>query len=230
MEICELGSAFGGHWLQFPWQAATMFAVSRHESGAKCSSYATAKRTQLLSVVWQEKTNRGGSSSLNKNVTRLPHGVWKANLVQTGSQAVEPSLYCLSASFQLKDSSCYRLGASSVVVYWAQEESGSSSPSPTSTLSPVIPSEHTFSICVPFSLTSSDLSFCGALADWVFIGLWIKPTEQLYCIQVMQRLYSTVRSHLSCLSDTVSVSSLPNSSIGRFSAVSLFFKSSSSFF
>lgn len=226
MEVCDLGSAFGGHWLQFPWQAPTMFAVSWHESGAKCSSYATASRTQLSSVVWQEKTNRGGSSSLNKNATRLPHGIWKANLVQTGSQAVERGL---SASFQLKDSSCYRPGASSVVVYWAREESGSSSPSPTSTLSPIIPSEHTFSICVPFSLTYNDLSFCGALADWVFIGLWIKPTEQLYCIQLMQRLYSTVRSHLPSLSKTVSlllicstVSSLPSSSIRRFSAVSLF--------
>lgn len=106
---------------------------------------------------------------------------------------------------------------------WWFTESGSSSPSPTSTPSPIIPSEHTFSICVPFSLTYNDLSFCGALADWVFTGLWIKPTEQLYCIQLMQRLYSTARSHLSSfLTPDMSNRVLPP---WLLSAVSLFFKS-----
>lgn len=38
------------------------------------------------------------SSSLNKDAARLPHGVWKANLVQTVGQAAERGL---SVSFQL---------------------------------------------------------------------------------------------------------------------------------
>lgn len=38
------------------------------------------------------------SSSLNKDAARLPHGVWKANLVQTVGQAAE---WGLSVSFQL---------------------------------------------------------------------------------------------------------------------------------
>lgn len=142
----------------------------------------------------------------------------------------------LSAPFQLTDSSCYRPGASSVWIYWAQEECCSSLPSPTSINSPIIPSELTFSICVSFSLTHNDLSFSRTLADWVFIGLWIKPTEQLYCIQRMQRLYSP-SSHLPSLPEPVSlflicpsVSSLPDSSIWCFSAVSLFFNCCSYFF
>lgn len=131
----------------------TMFAVSQRESRAKYSSYATAQHTQLSSVVRQEKTKPRGSLSLNKDTARLPHGVWKANLVQTGSQAAERGL---PASFQLslKDSSCYRPGVSSVWIYWAQKQRCSSLPSLTSINSPIIPSELPFSICVSFSPTT----------------------------------------------------------------------------
>lgn len=93
-------------------QTHTIFVLSQRESGAKCLSYATAQHTALICSPARETKPRG-SSSLNKDTARLPHGGWKANLVQSGSQAAEQGL---PDSFQLllKDSSCYSPGASVV--------------------------------------------------------------------------------------------------------------------
>lgn len=82
-------------------------------------------------------------------------------------------------------------------------------PSLTSINSLVIPSEPFFTICV--SSNHYDLFFCCTLADWVLSSLWIKPIQQLYCIQSMQKLHSP-NSHL-FLSTYVVSSLLKSSSI-----------------
>ncbi len=171
-----------------------MFAVSQRESGAKCFSYATAQHTQLSSVVQQEKPNRGAPPVLIK--TRL--GSHMASEKQTWSRLeAKQQSKGLPASFQLllKDSSCYRPGASSVWIYWAQKQRCLPLPSLTSINSPKTPSELPFSICVSFSPTD-DL----AVAQWLTghsVACESNPfSSSRYCIQRTQ-WPSSPSSHLS---------------------------------
>lgn len=138
----------------------------------------TAHTALICSLAGENKPR--GSSSLNKDTTRLPHGVWKANLVQTGGQAAErgPLGFLFSSYWKIPPVTDQELHL------WGFTGHMKSLPSINS---PIIPSERPFSICVSFSLTHNDPSFRRTLAD--------RPTEQLYCIQRMQWLYS----ELSCL-------------------------------
>lgn len=78
-ELCELGSAFlvaAGR--SFPSERTRCSLSARRESGAKCLSYATSAHTALICSLAGRKANRGGSSSLDKDATRLPHGRLKS--------------------------------------------------------------------------------------------------------------------------------------------------------
>lgn len=125
-----------------------------------------------------------GSSSLNKDTTRLPHGIWKADLVQTGGQTAEwgPLGFLFISYWKIPPVTYQELHLWRFTVHMK---------SLTSVNSIIILSEGP-SVSLSLSPTMNPLSFAHRQTAASF-DLWVK--EWLYCIQRTQRLYS----QLSCL-------------------------------
>lgn len=226
MAFCKLGSVFGGRWLQFLLQANMHNVCSQPAwKWSKVLLLCNCKAHTALICSPAGETKPRGSSSLNKDTAGLPHGVWKANLLQTGSQAAERGL---PTSFQLllKDSSCYRPGASLVWIYWAQKQRCLSLPSLTSINSPITPSE------LPSPSASLTLQPMISLSHIGWLGIqW--PVNQTHsaavlyatnAMTVLSQLSSFLSSHHCFLCPKLSIRlPLSDSPIWCFSAVSLFF-------